>query len=272
MKKQIFRKAALERLASPEQLDELMQVATPRGWLAFLALASLLVAAVAWGIWGRIPIQVNAPAILLHSGGVKNVVTLYTGQVSALHVRPGDLVQEGQVVATLTHPDLTEPHMVTSPYTGRILELRASEGELLNVGSSLMSLELVGEEIKLQALLYVSPVEGKKIEPGMAVQLAPATIRREEHGFLMGRVQSVGDFPSTYQGMFRTLGSDELIRALALEEAPLEVQIELIPDPDNPSGYRWSSMRGPDTPLQSGTLGAATILIGEQRPIELILP
>ncbi len=54
MQKPIFRKAALERLSSPEQLDQLMQVTTPKGWLALIALAGLLVTAVILGFVGSI--------------------------------------------------------------------------------------------------------------------------------------------------------------------------------------------------------------------------
>jgi hypothetical protein len=46
----IFRKAALDRLASPERLDERLALpAYPRGLLA--ALAALLVAVAAFAIW-----------------------------------------------------------------------------------------------------------------------------------------------------------------------------------------------------------------------------
>ncbi|MBA3532690.1 MAG: NHLP bacteriocin system secretion protein [Ardenticatenales bacterium] len=272
MSKQIFRKAALERLASPEQFDELTQMATPRGWLAFLALVALLAAVIAWGFLGRIPIQIAGPTILLKTGGVKNIVSLYPGQVSQLLVQAGDIVHKDQVVAYLVAPGESERQELVSPYDGRILELRTSEGSLVDIGASLMSLELVGEKVQLQALMYVPAADGKKIEPGMTVQVAPATVRREEFGFLLGKVGAVGDFPATYQGMYRTLGSDELIRALGAGETPVEVLIELVPDPNTPSGYLWSSSQGPADSLQSGTLGSATVIIGEQRPVDLVLP
>ncbi|MGA1194869.1 MAG: hypothetical protein ACO36I_00070 [Candidatus Latescibacterota bacterium] len=43
--KQIFRQAALDRLSSPDQLDQLMRVTTPKGWIALMALCSVLLAA-----------------------------------------------------------------------------------------------------------------------------------------------------------------------------------------------------------------------------------
>jgi hypothetical protein len=39
MDKPLFRQAALERLSSPEQLDQLVRVTHPLGWLALLALS-----------------------------------------------------------------------------------------------------------------------------------------------------------------------------------------------------------------------------------------
>ena len=39
MTRQIFRKAALTRLASPDQLDQLMQVTSPRSWIALAGFA-----------------------------------------------------------------------------------------------------------------------------------------------------------------------------------------------------------------------------------------
>jgi HlyD family secretion protein len=49
---QVFRKAALDRLASPEQLDELIPVVDARGWIAALGIGVLTAAVIAWGFLG----------------------------------------------------------------------------------------------------------------------------------------------------------------------------------------------------------------------------
>ena len=46
MNKSIFRQAALERLSSPEQLDQLARVTQPVGWLALLALSLVILSAI----------------------------------------------------------------------------------------------------------------------------------------------------------------------------------------------------------------------------------
>ena len=66
----IFRKVSLERLSSPEQLDQMVQVTDPRGWIALTGLGALLLAAIGWGIWGSIPTEAEGTGILLRQGGV----------------------------------------------------------------------------------------------------------------------------------------------------------------------------------------------------------
>lgn len=102
----IFRKVALERLSSPEQLDQLMQVTNPRGWLALGAFGALLVAALAWAVLGSIPTDAMGEGILLRQGGVSNLVAAEPGQVEELLVSVGDGIEKGQVVARVRQEEL----------------------------------------------------------------------------------------------------------------------------------------------------------------------
>lgn len=102
----IFRKVALERLSSPEQLDQLMQVTTPKGWLALTALGALLLTALAWGVFGSIPTQATGEGILLRRGGVSNLVAAENGQVEEILVGVGDVIERGQVVARIRQEEL----------------------------------------------------------------------------------------------------------------------------------------------------------------------
>lgn len=61
----IFRETALERLSSPEQLDQLLQVTTPKGWFALIALLALLALAAAVALLAEIPVQTTAAYCVL---------------------------------------------------------------------------------------------------------------------------------------------------------------------------------------------------------------
>lgn len=69
-KRTIFRKESLERLSSPERLDQLMQVVSPRSWLPLVALGSIVGVAVIWSIYGRIPITVEGRGVLIYPSNV----------------------------------------------------------------------------------------------------------------------------------------------------------------------------------------------------------
>src|SRR6516162_3884737 len=69
----IFRKAALERLSSPEQLDYLMSITSPIAWVALAAIGTLCFLIVLWGFFGVIPGKVSGKGILIRGGSVFDV-------------------------------------------------------------------------------------------------------------------------------------------------------------------------------------------------------
>lgn len=270
-KKEIFRQAALERLSSPEELDQLMQVTTPKGWLALLGLASLIVVALIWGVFGNIPTKVGGQGILLNAGGVPQVSALTTGRVQRLYVNVGDIVPKGKTIARIFNDD-GERERVVSPQAGRVLEIRAMAGSVINAGSPIISLGPPDQNIEpLEAMIYVPATEGKKIRPNMHVELTPSTVRRAEAGFIPGRVVSVSEFPATHEGMLRTLGSETLVQELGAGDAVIEIRALLQGDPNSSSGYRWSS-KDPNVTIENGTLSTVQIITEQRRPISLVIP
>jgi len=195
MSERLFRRKALEKLASPERLDQLMSITTVRGWLTLLALGSLIVAAAVWGFFAKIPTTLSGEGIL----------------------RSSDQAANG-----------------------------------------------------LEAVLYVSVWDGMRIQPGMVAKISPVTVVKEEHGLMLGNVASVERSASTYEEMLLALGNDTLVQTLASAGKLIEVHVELEVDEHNPSGYAWTSVQGPPTAVQVGTICSGVIVIAEQRPIDLV--
>ena len=106
--KQIFRKVALERLSSPEQLDQLTRVVSPLGWLALLPLLGLIVVAVLWGWRGSIPTKVFGKCVLINPVGLADVTSLSAGRVAEVLARVGDTVKVDQIVARVAQPELAD--------------------------------------------------------------------------------------------------------------------------------------------------------------------
>jgi len=169
--------------------------------------------------------------------------------------------------------NFNEDSKVISPYTGRILEVSVDEGSIVSEGQQIMTIELLGKEIKnLEAVLYFPPHDGKKIRLGMNAQISPSTVKPEQYGFIHGLVTSVSSFPATRRGMMNDLQNEALVDKFSSGVVPVEVRAELIPDPRTLSGFKWSSSKGPPIKINGGTLCNATVTVSEQRPIDLVIP
>ena len=64
MNEQLFRKKSIDRVNSPEQLNEYIRVANPGVWLVLAAVIALLVGVVIWGVFGTIETTIETGAVV----------------------------------------------------------------------------------------------------------------------------------------------------------------------------------------------------------------
>jgi len=421
--KGIFREAALERLSTPERLDQGLTVVGSMSWALLGGLSALVVGGLIWSVVVVVPVTVKGEGILLSPGGVLDVTSDSPGRVTQFLVRTDDTVAVGQIVARLDQPDLRQQlataegelkdtqderrqvtefqqrkraaqdiaytqkrqalaesieylvkeivlleqrgvvheglfakgliaqdkilqgkielgrqqeelarnrtslkdidseeiktradnerellnidlkiataerkaqglrdryrveSLVTSTYDGKVAELKVNPGELVERGTALFTVvpkeaakSAAAEEKPsalmgpLVAVLYVPPTFGKQVRPGDRVQVAVSTARREEFGFIIGRVRTVAEIPSTAEGMQRVLKNKQLVQTMSNNAAPFEIEAELYSDAATKSGYRWSSSRGPNLKINSGTLVSADIEVRDLPILSLVIP
>lgn len=60
MSEEIFRKKSLDKIKSPENLNDYLRVSNPGVWLLLAAVIVLLLGAVIWGVYGHIDTTVTA--------------------------------------------------------------------------------------------------------------------------------------------------------------------------------------------------------------------
>lgn len=53
----LFREKSIERVSSPEQLNDYIRVTNPSVWIVLLALVVLLVGILAWSIFGTVEVE-----------------------------------------------------------------------------------------------------------------------------------------------------------------------------------------------------------------------
>jgi HlyD family secretion protein len=468
-KPSLFRKESLERLSSPERLDELMQVVSPKSWLPLTALGALVVAAAIWSVLGRIPVTVEGRGVLIYPRTVVPLQSRSAGQLLTLHVKVGDVVKKGDVLATVDQvelrkqlklaraklaqlqnqdqdanslqqkrytldnkarqqqrqtlqqslkivqdltPILREKGLVaigrdrtnlqrrlqtlqellptykqrlenrqrlfregavaddtvldarqqlddarnsideaqsqlkqldlkeadalrqylqnvneikniqtqlreldskeasqaqqdletttsrqkeiqevereiaklelqidsntqiTSQHNGRILELAITPGQVINAGTRLGSIDAENPNSKLVGITYFPIGDGKKVQPGMTLQITPQTVKRERFGGIAGTVTNVSAFPITKESAASVIGNPEVVEGLAADKRDGLIQIygDLKVDSATPSGYKWSSSTGPQMKITSGTTTTVRVKVEERAPITYALP
>lgn len=108
MNKMSFRTAALQRLQQPEQIGHAMQlVRSPyQVTLWLIAIAILVFLAVSAVV--NVPLMVVAPGVVLYESSTleTTVAAQHEGMISAIHVKLGDSVKAGDVIATIAQPSL----------------------------------------------------------------------------------------------------------------------------------------------------------------------
>lgn len=84
MDKQLFRKASIDRISSPEQLNDYIRVSNPGVWMVLLAVVALLAGVCVWGVFGRLDSK-------LHTAGIceNGVFTCYVTEEDAGQIASG---------------------------------------------------------------------------------------------------------------------------------------------------------------------------------------
>lgn len=339
----IFRKSSLERLSTPEQLDYLMQVTTPKGWYALWTLCGLLAIALIWSVVGSLPTAIDGPALIMPPRGVDDIYAPENGVIDQIFVKEGDVVKAGDIVATLKQDEMKERTTrtkgeleqkiaavqesisaqekqvaarqqaldqgliapmelenakqtlanqrsqlrslqnqlalggmdvknateVRAQKAGKIVEVISSQGALVHAGDGLMT--YVDDKEPLNALAFI-PSVGNQAKPGMDGEISPRTVKKEEFGYLKGKVYFVSQFPVRQSMLYDLTHNTALDTELSANGAPYLLRLTLEQDPSTFSGYKWSSSGGPQEPVTAGMMCDVRVIVRRQKPITLVIP
>ncbi len=152
-KESIFRAVSLERLSSPERLDQLMQVVAPQDWLALVVFGSLAILGLGWSVLGRIPIAVQGRGIFIQPRQVVEFQSSIAGQLKSLNVSNGQCVKKDQVLATVDPIELREQLRLSKE---KLAQLQKQALDATLVATQRMELEksaIAASQVSLQKRL-----------------------------------------------------------------------------------------------------------------------
>jgi HlyD family secretion protein len=406
----LFRGAALERLNSPEQLDQRIRLIPPGMRVMAVAAAVIVVGGLTWAVFGSVPTRVTGQGVLLADGkGSYTVQPVTTGPIIELLVKRGDHVEAGTVVARLQQDslnaqlasatgrvaalqedlvrlrksdaaeiiksddtlhrqksaideqvaagkarierlsqvlngyeslltkgllsrievvnmqqqydqtvldvanarakkieveatadqkrdDLAERERqkqaeidtvkadvdrlraelavgsaVKAPVAGVVEDVRVGLGDVVSPGTVIATIgETAARQFEVVALF--GSANAKRVAVGMDVHIMPATVKKEEHGAMRGRILSVSERSVATAEVNAILRNPELTKSLMGDSAPLLARISLFETNETPSGFAWWSGVGPPYRVTRGTRATVDVIVDETRPIGLVVP
>ncbi|MGW2088136.1 hypothetical protein [Streptomyces sp. NPDC001880] len=122
-----FRKQAVRKLESPEQLDEIARLTSVPGWLTTLALSVVLFSVGSWSAFATVTETVSAPGVLLRASGEQPEAVVYAPVPTAPLLQPGQSVRLSAAAApTATAGTLsgTVTAIASAPETEQSLRAR----------------------------------------------------------------------------------------------------------------------------------------------------
>ena len=220
----IFSREALNKLRSPEKLDTLLPITTPINWMALIAIGILLFSVVLWSIFGAFTVKVDGMGMIMDSAGVVNVSHISDGKIKQIYVHSGSKIKKGDLIARMEQPvqdadtrmaqynialsqsdrdamsrasehdakktqELVNEY-IYSDYDGIVDEVMVETGSIINVGTPICSIRRTQNRDELTGVLYIPVEQGKRVETGMSIQLAPNGVDASQSGWLLGVVRS----------------------------------------------------------------------------------
>jgi HlyD family secretion protein len=179
-------------------------------------------------------------------------------------------VENQQATVAEIKERVDQASQVVAPADGYVSEILVTEGQRIAPGTELA---VIGTSAPgYVALVFFSPLDGQRIQPGMTVEIVPTTVKREEYGTMQGEVGSVSPRPISTEEVATLLGNDTLAGYLTSDEPPVFARVKVATVPGNPERFLWRTGSGPPFPVTSGTVVDAEVTVQEQAPISLVLP
>ena len=252
MGKDISREKALQ---SPEQITDHLRVTAVPTYLLAAAIIVLLGAFVVWGFLGTVSDKAYYSGVVFPVQGTIDMTLPNKGMVRSMLVHNGDSVQQGQTVALVSIGDSYS--FLTSTVNGLVISTK-TDNEPFEAFDPIVSVidddASDGQSQHTQLIAYADNEAQRDLRIGMEAQVWPADEKRDEIGYVRGRITQVVRYPAAADEVRKTLKSNILAKRL-LEQGDVvyEVRIDLLRLPEDSTRYDWSFGEPADVSMGIGT-------------------
>lgn len=263
---ELYRKSALERIASPEQLDKALKVTSPLSWLSLIGVTLIIVVTVIWSIVGKIPVTITTNGIIAYPVNTNAVYTDNAGNIDSVYVSVGNEIYPEDEIALVKATD-GSIYTIKSDQMGTVSGVDVSVGDTVGQGASILHVSPKAASQHV-VVCYVNVTDVKKISCGMSAYVYLNTEDSQRYGHMKARVINIDKYAASNKGMNYVLGEDNNLSSFFTSSgAVAAVTCELCPSEESVSGYFWSNEKGKELNVTNGFLVTAKIITDEIPPI-----
>lgn len=255
--------------SSPESLDGIIATTNPRGWWALWAIAGVVVAVLIWSIVATIPQQKTASGVV-NSYAYAHEVTattagIFNGTDSTMASTGAMLrnLKQDEQVGTITPYDGSPVVPVLAPVTGQVTAIYVSEGEGVEPGTPIGSMNAsVAGESELAISAWVPLSTAFILTEGEQAAVTISDVATGDTNTVTATIQAIADTPSTVMGMATLIGDPDLAQQWSAEAGGQPYRIDLTLDMST-----WPS----SSPLPApGAIVSIVATYAEVHPIEIL--
>ena len=159
-KQELFRKEALERMSSPERLDQLVRIVEPKDWVLLGSALLMAVMILAWCVWGRLPTTVSGQGVIIRPRRIVEVQSQAAGRLVTFNLRVGEDIRRGDVVGVI---DQAEIRKQLQEDLARLKELQSQDREKSSLQNQQVQLQSRDVEAQKKYLTMQSLNKEKQI-------------------------------------------------------------------------------------------------------------
>jgi hypothetical protein len=283
----IYRKAALERLTTPEELNEALRVTRPLDWLVLSTVALVCIAGLLWASLAKVPVTVHGQGILEPAQGTTGLYAPASGLVTDVWMREGDVAEAGEGLLRLciagcaaggnprpaerpgkpVHEGRTVYRDVIAPFQARIVELAAANNWAAE-GSPVARIEPVNPP--MLAILLVTPQSASWLQQGAAARIQLAGFAPQQVGLLQGSIGSISQSPMSDGAIAQLLRNAPQARSCIAANLRIPVKIRLAL-PESAGGGRGVPLGAFHPPLSHAAV-TGEVVLRQEHPIAWIMP
>ncbi len=274
--KTLFRENAINSLNNvSEEIQACLKIVNVTSAGLIFALILALLAVVVWGVWGKVSITIPGSGIILAAEDLQRSENRLADSLKDrkekmlflehLYAKKIKLYQKHY----LTIVDLEK---AKEEYQAAKEDLaNVTKGNYLNISKPVFVNKPTSRHADLEALVFISHDEGKKVAVGMMVYLLPSTLSLFQYGYIMGEVINVSEYPASKESVYSYLGNMNLVDEFFMTGVPYLVKIKLIKNIMNKSGLEWTSKLGSPFQIEPGATLTANIISKNCSPLQLLI-